>query len=229
MLTSPWVLRLRGITRQLGLNRWIAVALSGGYEDRFGPALRAEVRPRETVWDIGANLGLYTQEFAAAVGPDGKVVAFEPTPDCFASLQERFAGASRVRLMNLAVGASDGALRMSLEENPLAPTHRIVADDDRHGRTVTVPVRSAASIVVEEPGLFPNLIKVDVEGHEGAVLDGMQPLLSDNRLRCVGIEVHFGLLDARDEGHRPKQMEQVLAQHGFQVRWTDPSHLLALR
>lgn len=231
MLTSPWVVRLRGITRQLGLNRWIAMRLSGGgYEDRFGPALQAEVRPGETVWDLGANLGLYTQAFASAVGKNGKVVAFEPTPGCFAALLDRFTGDLRIQIMNVAVGASDGELHMSLDENPLAPTHHIVAGAaSEQGRTLAVPVRSAESVVAEQPACFPNLIKIDVEGHEGAVMDGMQALLPDSRLRCIGIEVHFGLLEARGEGHRPKQLEQTLTEHGFKVRWTDPSHMLALR
>jgi hypothetical protein len=54
-------------------------------------------------------------------------------------------------------------------------------------------------------------------------------LLDDPRLRCIGIEVHFGVLDERGESARPKQIEQSLLQHGFRVRWTDPSHLIALR
>ena len=84
-------------------------------------------------------------------------------------------------------------------------------------------------MVASEPELFPNVIKIDVEGHEGAVMDGMYSLLPDRRLRCIGIEVHFGLLDERGESAKPKQMEHTLLQHGFRVRWTDPSHLLAVR
>jgi hypothetical protein len=129
------------------------------------------------------------------------------------------------------MGASDGQLTMCLDEDPLAPTHRIVVAAEVGGgrKTVAVAVRSAASIVADEPELFPNLIKIDVEGHEGAVMDGMDGLLADRRLRCIGIEVHFGLLDERGEGGRPKSIEQTLIQHGFKVRWTDRSHLLAVR
>lgn len=232
MYSSPILVRLRSLTRRLGLNR-IASSLIAArhYEDRFGPALQEEVHEGDTVWDIGANLGLYTQEFLSALGLGkcGQVVAFEPTPACFASLRERFSSDPRVRLMNVAVGESDGTLNMFLEDDPLAPTHRIVAADGGDLQTLAVAVRSAASIVREEPELFPSLVKIDVEGHEGAVLDGMLTLMPDKRLRCIGIEVHFGLLEGRGEAHRPEQMEHVLMQHGFRVRWTDPSHLLAVR
>jgi FkbM family methyltransferase len=145
-------------------------------------------------------------------------------------LLEKFSAESRVSLMNIAAGATNGELYMSMDANPLAPTHHVVTDPGSGvERMIPVAVRSAASVVEENPDLFPNLVKIDVEGHEGAVMDGMLPLLPDKRLHCIGIEVHFGLLDSRGEGHRPKQMEQVLKAHGFQVRWTDPSHLLAIR
>lgn len=230
MVTSLWAVKLRSITRRLGLNKLVGTLLVGhGYEDRFGPALKSEARPGETVWDVGANVGLYTQEFAKAVGKAGRVLACEPIPACYETLRERFAGIPQVSLMNVAVGAADGHICMSLDANPLAATHRVVQPDGSGGGRVQVEVRSAESIVVEYPELFPNLVKIDVEGHEGAVLDGMHGLLADRRLRCVGIEVHFGLLDARGENERPKQIEQTLIGHGFQVRWTDPSHLLALR
>ncbi|MCU0808614.1 MAG: FkbM family methyltransferase [Candidatus Contendobacter sp.] len=231
MLTSPWLVHLRTLTRKLGLNKLVGRLIAGSrYEDRFGPAVRREVRPGDTVWDIGANLGLYTVEFLQQVGPSGQVVAFEPVAACFAQLRERLADSAQVKLKNMAVGDTDGQISMSLEVDPLAATHRVVESGaGGGGAIVQVEVRSSASIVAEEPELFPNVVKIDVEGHEGAVMDGMQSLLPDRRLRCVGIEVHFGLLDERGESARPKQIEQTLARHGFQVRWTDPSHLLAVR
>ena len=50
------------------------------YEARFMRALNARVRPGDVVWDIGANVGMYTQQFAHAVGRSGRVIAFEPAP-----------------------------------------------------------------------------------------------------------------------------------------------------
>lgn len=127
MLTSPWFVHLRTLTRKLGLNQFIGRLIAGSrYEDRFGPALLAEVRPGDTVWDIGANLGLYTQAFVAGVGSAGRVVAFEPVPACFAQLRQRFAESPQVKLHNVAVGEADGRIAMSLEADPLAATHRVI-------------------------------------------------------------------------------------------------------
>ncbi len=231
MLTSPLAVRLRGFTRKLGLNRFLGGLMAGRhYEDRFGTAFQLAIRPGDTVWDIGANVGLYTAIFAEAAGPTGRVIAFEPTTACFSELQGRFANNPQVVLKNVAVGASDGVLSMAIEPDALAATHRIVTcHAGGGGGGVWVQVQSAASLVAEDPELFPQIVKIDVEGHEGAVLDGFEPLLYDQRLHSIGIEVHFGLLDERGESARPRQMEQTLNCHGFKVRWTDPSHLLATR
>lgn len=229
MLTSPIAIRLRSFARQLGLNRLISGFIGGGrYENRFGPAFCAEMRKGDTVWDVGANVGLYTSLFVEAVGQHGKVVAFEPTTACFSSLKGRFAGAPTVELRNFALGDADGTIAMSVEENPLGANHKVVIGSGTE-RVSIVEVRTGASLVELEPELFPNVIKIDVEGHEGAVLNGLSALLCDRRLHCIGIEVHFRLLDERGERELPMIMEKALVNKGFCVRWTDPSHMLATR
>ena len=72
-------------------------------------------------------------------------------------------------------------------EDPLAATHRVVdaAQPLDNGAHATVAVRSAGSFVTDNPELFPNIIKVDVEGFEGAVFDGLKDLLPDRRLILV--------------------------------------------
>ena len=181
------------------------------------------------VWDVGANVGLYTTSFLEATGDGGHVVAFEPTTACFGQLRERFNGSSQVTLKNMALGDADGMISMAVDADPLAATHHIVSGRPEGVGMVAVEVRSASSLVQDTPDLFPNSVKIDVEGHEGAVLDGFGPLFIDKRLHSIGIEVHFGLLEERGGSARPRQMEQFLVRSGFNVRWTDPSHLLATR
>lgn len=230
MLSSPLVVKVRSMTRKIGLNKLIGSLLIGSrYADKFGPAFKACIRTRDTVWDVGANVGLYTAVFLQATGQGGHVVAFEPTAACFDQLRGRFTDPARVTLKNMALGDSDGTISIAVDADPLAATHHIVSGNTSGAGFVAVDVRAAGSLVKEAPDLFPNAVKIDVEGHEGAVLDGFEPLLADKRLHSIGIEVHFGLLDARGESARPRQMEQTLARNGFTVHWTDPSHLLATR
>ncbi|WP_462323163.1 FkbM family methyltransferase [Halochromatium sp.] len=230
--SSPFFVKVRNLTRSLGLNKVAAsLLMRGDYEDRFGPRLLAEVQPSDTVWDVGANVGLYTSQFAERVNDGGQVVAFEPVPACFAALQQVSQGKAGVHPVNAALGADDGVLTMALEADSLAATHRVVNDPSQgFGESFAeVPVRSGASFAAEHSSLFPNVIKIDVEGFEGEVFSGLQAILDDERLRCVGIEMHFGLLQERGESGTPGKLEEGLQQHGFRVEWTDPSHLVALR
>ena len=229
--TSPLSLRLRGIARRLGLTRilggWVQ---RRGYEDQFGTTLLATVQSGDVVWDVGANVGLYTDRFLSATGPTGKVIAFEPAAECHAALMERFAGKPSFSTLNIAVGANDGTVVMEMASAALAATHRVLPNAiARNPQDRTVPLRSAKSICAESPDWFPNVVKVDVEGHEGDVFDGFGDLLFDKRLRAIGIEVHFGVLNSRGEDETPARIERLLKTAGFVLRWTDPSHFVAVR
>ena len=66
------------------------------------------IRPGDCVWDVGANVGLYSEVFAAAAGPSGKVISFEPSPACAAMLEER--------LRDRAMGASWETVPVALSD-----------------------------------------------------------------------------------------------------------------
>jgi FkbM family methyltransferase len=61
------------------------------YEPEVAAAIRRYTRRGDTVFDIGANIGAHTLSFAAQVGPEGRVVAFEPTDYGFAKLTRNLA------------------------------------------------------------------------------------------------------------------------------------------
>jgi FkbM family methyltransferase len=230
MISSPIVIKVRNFTRKLGLNKLVAGFLtSKKYEDKFGDAISSQIRPGDIVWDIGANMGIYTQVFLNGVSPQGKVVAFEPAPSCYLELQKKYKDNPLVELKNIAVGAKNDTLSMNIEENPLASTHKIIDQSNfiSSDNLVEVQVRSLDSIIESE--LMPNIIKIDVEGYEGQIIDGMNNLLTQKQLRCIGIEVHFGLLNERGESNRPQQIEKILKDNNFVVSWTDSSHIIATR
>jgi FkbM family methyltransferase len=232
MISSPIAVKVRNFTRKLGLNRFIANLLtSKEYEDKFGNAISSKIKLGDIVWDIGANRGIYTQIFLDRIGSQGKVVAFEPAPSCYSELQKKYESNSLVQLKNIAVGSSNTILSMNIEADPLAATHKIVDQNDINNddSLIKVQVRSLDSLIESEADLIPNVIKIDVEGYEGQVLDGMKNLLTYKQIRCIGIEVHFGLLNERGEGNRPQQIEKALKENGFVVDWTDSSHIIATR
>jgi len=226
---------LRSWARRRGLLRYahffrVSLGLWGSAEtneDRFAAALQAAVRPGDCVWDIGANVGRYTAVFRDAVGPDGLVCAFEPAPACFAYLQA--AEAPNVRAFNIALGDHDAQMMLNLADNPLYGSHSIVAAPRLGGCTVEVPVFTGDHFRVLRDLPIPQVIKIDVEGFEEEVLGGLGQTIQEPRCRAVFVELHFMLLEARGERNAPTRIERSLTALGFQVRWADPSHLLAQR
>jgi FkbM family methyltransferase len=229
---QAWVIRLRSLGRRMGLGgiaSWPCGARSS--ENRFESALLGQIREGDTVWDIGAHVGFYTDLFKQRVGPHGRVVAFEPAPACFETLQKRFFGSPQVQLEEAAIGAQNEAGRLRLGKEPFSQTNRLtqageVDGDDGPSAEVRVirgdSYRSAT-------GSTPGVIKIDVEGFEEEALDGMTELLTVPEVRAIFIEVHFRLLENRGRPLAPVAIERKLRAGGFRTSWLDWSHLQALR
>lgn len=140
----------------------------------------------DIVYDIGANAGLYT--IFCALSKEVSVQAFEPVPSNAELLRENLAlNNVEADLQEIAVGADNDKVNMSQPNRIAHGTTEIVgySDDD----TITVELRSIDSLV---GGYFepPDIVKIDVEGHENAVIDGMTSVLEDNPPRVLFIEIH---------------------------------------
>ena len=71
------------------------------------------------------------------------------------------------------------------------------------------------------------LVKIDAEGAEVEILEGMENILSSQELRAIFMEVHFSVLQERGLAKAPAEMEKKLISKGFHVEWVDFSHLVA--
>lgn len=224
-MTRRWLrltTELRSVARRLGVTRLVQRVWRGGYEDRFRQALQAVTLPGDRVWDVGANVGLYTELFADWVGPSGEVVAFEPGPPAYAQLKQRVATRGNVQAFKLALGQERGtvALHVSAEGTTNSLVGRGVAAVDVEMET--------GDMVRREHGLpQPDIIKIDVEGYEEEVLRG----LSETLLACRAVlcEVHFQILESRGRKQAPWEVERYLTTFGLTTSWIDSSHLGAYR
>lgn len=234
--SSPFALFLRRVLSDWKilrpLQRLYRRILGGSYEDKFHNALLAAVRPGDTVWDVGANVGFYTQNFADWVGSTGKVVAFEPSPRVFSKLRGLAETKSNISLENVALSDIDGETDFYLDNredgfpiDALAPILDEGASIDGYVST-RVMARRADSFLPIAP---PSIIKIDVEGFELQVLNGMPQILSSAGLRAVFIEVHFLILAQRGIANAAATIVKMLRDKGFVISWTDPSHIFALR
>jgi len=219
------VVALRRFGRALGVNKVIASFAAKGYESRYDDSLSDAIREGDVVWDVGANVGYYTKRFVARVGASGTVVAFEPSQVNFAHLKIACEGMVQVKFAPFGLGDKVGSVGFCQGSDDLGATSRVVEDGEIGNR---VEIRVGDEEV--DLGLpQPNVLKIDVEGYEGEVLEGLSRCMASPKLRAVGVEVHFGILDSRAMPNVPSQIESQLRKAGFRVFWPDSSHLLALR
>ena len=139
--------------------------------------------PGMTFVDVGAHIGLLTLAGARAVGPQGRVVALEPTPITFDLLVRALAinGLSdRVEAQCLACGARPDAVRFMWQ--PCSGTVRSLiprpACSERGASRIEVDVVRLDDLL--PIGAQVDVVKIDVEGAELDVLAGMTRILREN-------------------------------------------------
>jgi FkbM family methyltransferase len=176
---------------------------------------------------VRANVGYYTRSFSELVGDAGSVFAFEPSPTNFARLSAACGRHANVRMLNCGLGSKDGQLPFQQGTDDLGATSRVV--DPAVGGSILVNVRTGTTLIETGAALSPNAIKIDVEGYELEVLEGLGAHLSAPDLRLIGVEVHFGILKSRGIPDAPRRIERLLRENGFAVSWPDASHILATR
>ena len=198
------------------------------YEQNFDAIMLSQVCPGDTVWDIGANIGFFTDKFAAASGPSGSVVAFEPSPGAFEALQKSHGGGGRVKLENIALADFDGEADFHVSHDGTDPTNGLFSS--RPDMAVRkVKVLRGDTYRAAHGDLVPTRIKIDVEGYEYEVVKGLQETLKSGPLQSVFIEVHFATLAERGMPEAPTKITGLLRESGFDVRWADSGHIIATR
>lgn len=228
------LIQVRSLARRSGAIRHL-VSIAGrlglrqaSYEEKFKTALLSAIRPGDTVWDVGANIGLYTVQFAEKVTPSGRVFAFEPAPGNFERLKRACDAAPQVKLLQKALGDKKATLSLSLSEDPDGVANSFVGSQGGAG-SVSVDVLSADDVIAQNLATPANVMKIDVEGFEHEVIRGMSSLLANPSLKAIFMEVHFSLLEAKGDPFAPMEIEKKLVSAGFKTRWLDASHLEALR
>lgn len=231
LMTHPIISRVRTSVRKLGLTR-LAVRLfyTRNYEDRFSRRMLETIKLGDCVWDVGANVGLYSRKFADRVGDHGRVIAFEPSPANLLVLGQALRDRSNVVIMPVALGSRKGTLKFQQGADAMGATSKCL-DPATSGSEQGIDVEVMRGDELADDGRvrLPNVIKIDTEGFELDVLDGCCGLLCKPELRTLCIEVHFDLLEARGLKDAPRRIEKLLVSAGFRVTWPDVSHIVASR
>ena len=155
------------------------------FEPGFLDAFEAALPRSRCVLDIGGYIGLYT--LTAATAPNRPTVAvFEPNPRNFASICANLAlnGVEGVRLYPCAVGRQEGSVRIS---GAVGETASVLLEGSTGG--VATGLVSIDTLVRRGEIPPPDLVKIDVEGYELHVAQGLEETLRRHR-PLVLVEIH---------------------------------------
>jgi len=170
--------------------------------------------PGSLAVDAGANIGFFARELASAVGPSGRVLAFEPDAANCAVLQDvlRRGGHANASVVMAALGEKDGTVQLHLNADHPAD-HRVYAAAG-HEAGPRVPLRSLDQVLAQEGGGRPlSVVKIDVQGAELRVLRGMrQTLLRHPRARLL---LEFDPAMLAESGASAEELADFLRGLGF--------------
>lgn len=162
----------------------------------------------DTFYDVGANIGSYTILAAGVCG--AKACSFEPVPSTFNFLKENVSVNKldeSVTLYMVAVGAAEGHIKITDALDTVNHVMQEIGDNQNTG--IDVPVVSLDDITTYD---YPSLIKIDVEGYETEVLNGMNALLKDSTLKAIIIELNGS---GNRYGYHENLIHEKLLKHTF--------------
>ena len=178
----------------------------------------AHVRAGGTFFDVGANCGWLSLRAAKRAGAGGRVVAFEPSPVLAGLLayHKRVNRAAQVEIVPKVVCDTDGAtvdlfvLAGGLSSRNSITTGGEVPFLGREEKSrIPVPAITLDSYCTGT-GVWPSLVKIDVEGAELMVLRGASRLLARRPTLIVGTHPHW-----LPEGQSVEQIFELLSAHGY--------------
>lgn len=187
---------IQGSKMYLGDDDRYSLSIFGIYESKETEFVKKEIEKGYTVLDLGASIGYYTLLFSRLVGNQGKVYSFELNPNRFHILEEnvRMNGYTNVILENKAVSNKNG--------------ESIIY----HHKAQTVTLDSYFQIQEDDNIDF---IKIDVEGHEKHVFEGMKEILRKNPQVKILFEFHPQLL--ADYETKPQDLLNIIDKMNFQM------------
>lgn len=220
------IILLRSLLRRTFLKSILSALVYGfRYEEKYSKALLEHIKSSDVVWDIGANIGLYSIQFAERLGKDGAVYAFEPVPEVYKKLTENTELHPKVTCVNIALSEVNGLSSIEIGQDPLLATSKII----KYKSESSIQVQSLTGDEFLRLGnrSYPTFLKIDVEGHELSVLKGMEKILKNNPPRVIGMEIHFEKLTEIGEKNGPLEIVNML-QPIYTLKWTDPSHVVCI-
>lgn len=170
------------------------------------------VRAGDVVWDVGANVGLFTFSAAHLAGPKGQVVALEPDVWLVQLLRRsaaiQSAQSAQVRIVSAAVANSCDLREFSIARRSRAANFLTGYDSTQTGGVSEKQTTVCLTLDWLSHRLpIPGIVKIDVEGAEFEVLEGAVGLL----------ESHHPIILCEVSSESSRKVTELLKDHRYQI------------
>lgn len=176
----------------------------------------------KTVFDVGANVGLWTNQFKRN-HPTSKIYSFEPVPETFETLVKNTQNLEDVRLFNLALSDSNDHLEFNYYPNN--SYFSSIYEDHLPGMK---PVKKLVNAqkgddFCEEFGIQTiDFLKIDTEGSEPKVLRGFQKMIELRKIKMIQFE--YGDINIQSR-YLLKDFYELLEKNGYSIGKIYPNYI----
>lgn len=177
------------------------------------------VKPGMNIFDIGANIGYYVLMEKKLLKGQGSVTAIEPSPTNTDLLKKNMSlnNVSDVSVYTMAISNKIEKKDFYLAKQSNLNTFHATGTGATHlsGKVISVDTATVPSLA-EQLAIKPDLIRMDVEGHEVEVIDGMLDAIKENKLKpAIIFETH---LTRYTEDHDFAKVLEKLFSQGYKTK-----------
>jgi len=200
-----------------------ALVSTGIYNKQMTKVVESVITREMVCLDIGANIGYFTLIMARLAGEKGRVFAFEPEPYNFDLLVKNITvnGYHNITPVKKAISNKNGRTTLFVDKTNLGSHSLARQGENTHtfGRdTIEVETQTLDSFFRDYNGKI-DFIKIDVEGAEPAVLEGMETMINQNKDLLIITEFLPNVISRF--GSLPEEYLSRLVNYGFNLYGID--------
>lgn len=178
-----------------------AISMRGEYESQTSEKIKNHLDTGDFAIDVGAHIGHHTVTMRQSVGADGRVWAFEPNPKNIDYINKTLDrnGWENVEHFSIALSDTESSSQLLVpnsDNTGTASLPDVNTKDARPQDSYTVETRQLTSILNERKRDKINLLKIDVEGGETAIIRDISQHL--NNIETIILEFHARMIDEED-------------------------------
>lgn len=165
------------------------------------------------VFDVGANTGHWSQA-VVEINPQSRVHAFEPMPDAYQGLAQHFTNQQRVHTVMKGLSSAPAALEMQVFNNASEHNSLHGRPDRLADQTIQIELTTLDDYCAQHGIEHIHFLKVDTEGHEVAVLQGVVQMLARHAIDAIQFEYAANYILARTY---LKDVFDLLQPYGYRI------------